>query len=285
MRLPALGVFAAGFLLVLCGAAIAYLVVDAEEGPVHRGLAAYAGLLDRRARFLWLAHGGDTIARAQLAVAFCFLLVGVVTTSVTPLAPTLLVALAPPIVLAELCARRVRRLEEQLDAWLVLLASSLKASPSVADAIESTRSLIPSPFAQEIELVIKEMRLGASLRSAVSTMAARIESPVVANALSTILVASQTGGNLSETLEKTAEVLRETRRLEGVLRTKTAEGRGQVLLLASTPFVLFFVIGWIDPNWFDPVLSHLYGRALLVLCSVFWVAATFWAHRIVTVDV
>ena len=96
-----------------------------------------------------------------------------------------------------------------------------------------------------------------------------------------IVVARQTGGDLSGTLERAASALREATRLEGVLRTKTAEGRGQVVVLALVPFVLCIVIAWLDRSWFDPLIHQAYGQGILVACALAWIIAAVWAHHIV----
>jgi tight adherence protein B len=115
-------------------------------------------------------------------------------------------------------------------------------------------------------------------------MASRINSTLISGALATIVVARQTGGDLPRTLERAAAALREAARLEGVLRTKTAEGRGQVLVLASVPFVLCIIIAFLDRSWFDPMLNHRVGQAILAACALAWTIASIWAHQIVKAD-
>ena len=115
-------------------------------------------------------------------------------------------------------------------------------------------------------------------------MARRIGSSVISGALTTIAVASQTGGNLSQTLADSSAALREAARLEGTLRTKTAEGRGQLFVLGSMPFVLLAVIGWLDPSWFEPLFEHAHGQLIFALCAGLWCVACAWAYRIVEVE-
>ncbi len=122
------------------------------------------------------------------------------------------------------------------------------------------------------------------LDRAIHALSRRINSTLISGALTAIVVARRTGGNLPQTLERAAAALRETTRLEGVLRSKTAEGRGQVLVLASVPFILGLIILWLDRSWFDPMLDHPVGTAILVACSVAWTFAALWAHQIAKVE-
>ncbi|MEM7436571.1 MAG: type II secretion system F family protein [Myxococcota bacterium] len=267
-----------------CIAMFAYSVASPRGGPLQTWVDRYAARLDRNTAFLLLPVTGSVVARSQVLV--CGILLG---SCLLFRRPWLVVALAlamlvPPATLSRLHRHRVRKLEQQLEPWLLMLSNALKATPSVADSVSSTLPLIRAPFSEEVDLLVKEMHLGTPLRRAILSMSRRVGSPAVTAALSSIIVASQTGGELSRALEKTAAGLRESARLEGVLRARTAEGRGQVVLLAAMPFALCFAIRGFDASYFDPTLNHPYGHMILAVCAVLWLGATVWAHQIVSVD-
>lgn len=285
MRLDALPV------LVLCAvclvggsAAATYLFLSLDGNLVQRHFRRYADLLDRHASFLLMPYRGAQIARVQLVICVALLGLLVVTRSSVVVLLVGVAATAPRVVLWKRHVARVAQLERQLDTWLLMLANALKATASVGDAIASTVVLVPNPFSEEVDLLVKEIRLGAPLDRAIRSVARRINSTVISGALATIVVARQTGGDLPRTLESASAALREAARLEGVLRTKTAEGRGQVLVLASVPFLLCIMIAWLDRSWFDPMLNQQVGRAILGACALVWTFATSWAHQIAKAD-
>lgn len=285
MRAPSLFLLLfSGLLSVVGTSTLVYFVLAADESPFQRILGRYEARLERHTTFLLMSQSGSQIARLQLILCFVLFASFMLTKSGALALLAAFAAVLPPLVLSKRHMVRISKLERQLDTWLLMLANALKATSSVAEATASTVPLIPRPFLEEVDLLVKEMRLGAPLHRAVTAMARRINSTVISGALATIVVASQTGGNLSQTLEQSSAALRESARLDGVLRTKTAEGRGQVLVLASMPFLLCTAIGWLDPSWFDPMIDHRYGRVVLVICSSLWLAASFWAYRIVRVD-
>ncbi len=273
-----------GALVVGGCAALTYFVLSTAGGPVERLFRNYAARLDRYATFLMMPHRGARIARVQALVCAVFLALLAITRSPIFALLGLVAASAPPFLLWKRRVARVAQLERQLDTWLLMLANALKATSSVGEAIESTVALVPTPFSEEVDLLVKEMRLGAPLDRAVNALARRINSTLISGALATIVVARQTGGDLPRTLERASAALREVARLEGVLRTKTAEGRGQVLVLASVPFVLCVIIAWLDRTWFDPMLNQQIGKAILAACAVVWTFAALWAHHIAKAD-
>lgn len=279
------------FLLLLAGAfvvggcaALMYFTLSTEDGAARRFFRTYAARLERHSSFLMMPYGGAQIAQAQvIACATAGALFAVTRNSVFGLL-ALGAAVGPPLLLRKWRVARVVQLERQLDTWLLMLANALKATSSVGEAIASTVALVPKPFNEEIDLLVKEIRLGAPLDRAISALARRINSTPISGALATIVVARQTGGDLSRTLERASAALREAARLDGVLRTKTAEGRGQVMVLASVPFVLCVLIAWLDRAWFDPMLNDPIGKAMLLGCAGVWTFATLWAHHIAKAD-
>jgi len=274
----------AGVLSVGGCAALTYVVLSMTGNPAARAFRDYAAHLQRHSSFLLLSYHGEQIARAQGTACLVSVALLAVTRSPVFALLALLIATIPPFLLWKRHIARVAQLERQLDTWLLMLANALKATSSVGEAIASTVALVPKPFSEEVDLLVKEIRLGAPLDRAINALARRVNSTTVSGALAAIVVARQTGGDLPRTLERASAALRESARLEGVLRTKTAEGRGQVLVLASMPFVLCLMIAWLDRSWFDPMLDHQIGRAILVACFVVWAFASLWAHQIAKAD-
>lgn len=276
-------ILTAALLFVSCGL-ITYLVLSAEDSAARRLFRRYTHRLDRHSGFLLMSRTGTEVARMQLIVGAPVAAFSLVARSPALTLVAAAIFVIPPFVLWKRHEARVAQLERQLDTWLLMLANALKATSSVGEAIASTVALVPKPFSEEVDLLVKEIRLGAPLDRAVTALARRINSTVVSGALSTIIVARRTGGDLPKTLERASAALRESARLEGVLRTKTAEGRGQVLVLASVPFVLCVIISWLDRSWFDPMIHHPIGKGILLSCAAAWMFATGWAHHIVKAD-
>jgi tight adherence protein B len=182
------------------------------------------------------------------------------------------IVVLPAVYIESLRQKRVEAIEEQLDGFILALANALKATPSIGDAFKSVQTIVPDPLRQEIELAVKEMRVGSSLDQALLMMASRVGSRQLDAALSAILVGRQVGGNLPKILETTAGSLREMRRLEGVVRTRTAEGKMQLWVLGVFPFVLMFGLDAVSPGYFEPLKESMGGYAVVLLASAFWLA-------------
>lgn len=276
-----------GMFLAVVGVVTAmYLMITDPSSALRKRWAEYVGALDREVRFMLLKTTGERIAVTQVAIvaAIPFVAVLLGDTFLVGLIP--IVAVGPWFWLQNKHAERVRLLEESLDSWLLMLANALKASPSLGEAIQSSAKLMRAPMSEELDLVIKEMKLGTPLDQAVLNMSTRIKSRVISSSLATILVGRQTGGDLPAILEQSASTLREMARLEGVVRTKTAEGKMQAIVLAAIPFVLLFAIHQVDNNWLTPLFDGGFlGTMVIVVATILWVAALFLARKILAVDI
>jgi tight adherence protein B len=179
---------------------------------------------------------------------------------------------------------RVQRIEEQLDGWLLSLANSLRACGSLGDAMASSVAIVQAPIQEEVDLVLKECRLGSPLDQSLEAMARRVDSRVVAGALLALRVARNTGGDLPVMLERASSTLREVARLEGVVRAKTAEGKAQAVMVSAIPVPLVALVHFIAPDFFAP-LTTLAGKLVVAVAALLWAVSVWVAVRIAAVDV
>jgi len=276
----------AGIVLLVVGVTVGFAAMVLNPASALRKLwGRYEAALEHQCRFLLIQRSGASIARMQLgacaavpALAF-FLDDWILVLLIPP------IALAPYFVLRQRSEERVRLIEEQLIAWLQMLSNALKASPSLGEAISNSGKLMRPPMSEELDLALKEMKLGTPLDQAVLNMSTRIGSSVMSSALATILVGRQTGGDLPKILEESSATLREMARLEGVVRTKTAEGKTQAYVLGVIPFVLVGAIHLVDEHWLEPLGETTLGFAIIAVAAILWVGAIFLARRILAVDI
>lgn len=256
-----------------------------QSGPFYRYASRYVASLERKLRPMFIFTPGRWIVYGQ-AVAM-FLLIGL--NVILPIdfwwMGLFLIGIGPTVYIESLRRQRVDKLEEQLDNFILALANALKTTPSIGTAFSSVAAVISDPMRQEVELAIKEMKVGSTLDQSLLHMAARVGSRQLDSALSAILIGRQVGGNLPKVLETTANTLREMRRLEGVLRTKTAEGKAQLWVIGLMPFGLIFGLNALWPGYFAPLTSGIIGYVIIAACTSCWVAAVVLARKVLSVDI
>lgn len=275
-----------GTALVIVGLfVVTIVVVGSPQGLPRRYWARYVVYLESKLRRMYNWTSGTKIAIGQVAgIIGCFALYVVADLPAWYLF-AVGVVVAPAWYIERMRQQRVVAIEGQIDGFLIALANALKATPSLGDAFKSVGALVRDPLREEIVTAVKEMRFGATLDQALMLMASRVGSRQLDSALSAVLIGRQVGGNLPKILESTANSLREMARLEGVVRTKTAEGKMQMWVLAVFPLLLILAINSINPGYFDPLTQSFAGYALVVLAVLFWGGALVLARKILAVDI
>jgi tight adherence protein B len=275
---------AASVLLPLGAVATTVLLVQEASGPAGRFLRNYHHELDVDLRFVRASLSATQTVICQVLVVIAL---AAAAAWGYPLALTLtpLALLLPKRLLGHARLKRVGEIDTQVDTWLVVLANALRATPSLGEALEASSRLVPQPLSHELTLMLNEYSLGNPLDAALRTMARRLHSRTVNVALGALRIARNTGGNLPDTLETSASALREIARLEGVVRTKTAEGKAQAFVIAVVPFPMIGIINHLNPSLLSPLWSTLHGYALLCIAFALWLAAIAWARKILAVDI
>jgi tight adherence protein B len=264
---------------------VVLLFFSREDQAGSQGFLRYRSDLERKLRFLRLRQPGSRIVTIQVTACCLTLALALLTKSLLLLTLVPLFLFGPKIQFDRMVARRITMIEELIEPWLNAVANALKASPSLGEAIASSSSLVASPMSEEIDLMVKEYELGTSLDQALEQFAQRIDSRTLAGAVLALKVARNSGGNLPETLENAANALRELARLEGVVRTKTAEGKAQAFVIGIIPIPMVLGIHEMDGHFFDPLIATFAGHLVIGGAVVLWLLAIVLTTKILAVDI
>jgi tight adherence protein B len=167
-------------------------------------------------------------------------------------------------------SRRLKKFNEGLPDAIELMARALTAGHSVGSCIEIMAEQSPEPLAGEFDICFQQQKYGIPFREALLEMAGRLPVKDLHFLVTAILVQKETGGDLTDILHRTTHVIRERVRIEGEVRTYTAQGRLTGWILGLMPVVMLGLINIMTPGYshvlfYDP-LGHklLYGAAGLI---------------------
>ena len=275
----------AGVLVVLTLALTGFGLFGEPEAPGRRFVRNYLGALDQQLRFLRARVKAGHILIGQVLLNLSCIGAVLWTHDWLWLLTIPAIFCGPKVLLAKSAARRVAKVEEQIEPWINAVANALKASPSLGEAICSTTTLVASPMCQELDVLVKEYELGTPLDQALENFGRRIQSKTLAGTITALKIARRSGGNLTELLETAASSLREFARLEGVVRTKTAEGKAQAFVIGMIPVPMVLGIRSMDPRFFEPLFHSFLGQVIIAGAVALWAVAILAARKILDVDV
>ena len=101
---------------------------------------------------------------------------------------------------------------------------------------------------------------------------------------SAISVHRDAGGNIAETLERLARVIRDRRNYHRQMRAVTGAGRISVLVIAALGPLLFAYLFLFQPEYGQGLWEDSVGRGMLMLAVVLQVVGLFWVSRLLKSD-
>jgi tight adherence protein B len=183
----------------------------------------------------------------------------------------------PSRIYAHLHEKRVALIDAQVPDMLAMAAGAMSAGASLMTALESVARDGPSPIRMELDMMLREVRLGIDLDLALNHLAARVKSEEMIMVAAAIKIARESGGNLSESLEKLSRAVRDRQNMEKKILALTAQGRMQALAMAALPFLLLYALFQLDPVVMAPMFHTVAGWAVF-LGVCFWIAV---GHKII----
>ena len=104
------------------------------------------------------------------------------------------------------------------------MANSLRAGHSFLQAMEMVAREMAPPISREFRRALQEMNLGIPVETALAAMGQRAGNEDLELMITAVLIQRQVGGNLAEILDTIAETIRERVRIQGEIKTLTAQG-------------------------------------------------------------
>jgi tight adherence protein B len=191
----------------------------------------------------------------------------------------------PRIVINVVKGRRLRRFNDQLGDAINLMVNSLKAGFSMPIAMETVANNMPPPISEEFRRVVIEIGLGITLEDALNNMLRRVRSPDLDLLITAISVQHEVGGNLAEILDTISFTIRERVRIQGEIKTLTAQGEFTGYLLSALPFVLTVIISIMSRDYMQPMFTTPCGWVMFGLAFIIIVVGFIIIRRIMKIEV
>jgi len=172
-------------------------------------------------------------------------------------------AAAPYLYVRRTRKKRLDKIEEQFPEALDFLARSMRAGHAFTISLEMLGQEAPDPLGQEFRALFNEQNLGAPLDSALKNFGDRVPLMDVRFFTSSVMLQKQTGGNLSEILQRLAYVIRERFRLKGQVKAASAHGRLTATILTVLPIATMCGMLVVAPGYLQGMAADEDGRKLI----------------------
>lgn len=245
----------------------------------HRTESELAGL------FVFIA--ASRLLVMTLVLSACVVLVALLLRMPLPLVAGLgVAALAiPRIGVRWLRARWRQRLSQQLPDGLSLWAGLLRAGQSSQQALAQVTQRQAAPLGDELRFVLGQLRMGVSLEQAFASLQERAGLPDLRLLATLLSTQRELGGNLAESLQRLAELLRGRLMMESRIASLTAQGRMQGLVVGVLPLLLLGVLYVMERDAMQVLHTTWQGWLALAVIAILEITGFVLIRRIVRIDV
>lgn len=236
---------------------------------------------------MFIFDGAQRLQAINLAILIMLPVVAWLLTGkiVLVLACVVLAFIAPRWIVRALTRKRLAQFEQQLPDALLMITGALRAGASLPIALESVASEGRPPVSQEFELLLRELRLGVDFGVALRNLEKRVPLQDLAMVTAGMALSREVGANLAETLDSIAKTLRAKLQMEGKIRSLTAQGKMQGIVMACLPLFLIAVLQFMEPEAMEPLFNTWYGWATLAVIGTADLIGYFFIRKITAIDV
>lgn len=180
--------------------------------------------------------------------------------------------------------RRLLRFEQQFPMALDLLARAVRAGESFDQGLLLVGDASDDPVGPELKRCAKQLEMGLSMQTCMSGLAQRVDLMDVRIFANAVAVHRESGGNLSITLERLAEVIRDRQAYHRQLRSITGAGRMSTIVIAALGPLLFGYLFFVQPEYGTKLMDDPVGKWLLVAAVLLQVTGIAWVMRLLKPD-
>jgi tight adherence protein B len=181
--------------------------------------------------------------------------------------------------------KRFAQFEEGLPDALDAMCRALRAGHPFNETLQLVAEEHQGPVAHEFGLTFADINYGNDVRRAMLGLLERMPSMTVMMLVTSVLIHRDTGGNLTEVLERLSSLIRGRFRFQRKVKTLSAEGRMSAWVLVSVPFVLAAAILFTSPTYLPLLLKEPLGQKMVMWAFVAMLLGIFWIRKIIRIQV
>ena len=165
------------------------------------------------------------------------------------------------------------------------LANALKAGMAFPQALERISARMDGPMREELEIVLREYRLGIEMPVALERLVERMPCEDMRLLTASVRLTTQTGGSLADVLGEMTDMIRGRREFAEKVKTLTAQGRFEGLAMGAMPIFAFVIFYFLQPDVMSSLFTTLIGWVAIGVVVVLETIGFIVISKITTIEV
>ena len=180
--------------------------------------------------------------------------------------------------------RRMRSIREELPVVIDMLARTTRAGQSIDQAIELCAAELSGLLAAEFRQCCRQLEMGRSFDGVMNSLSARVRIVEMQLLTTTLVVQRGSGGNLSETLERMSNVVRNRMMAHRQMMAATGAGRTSTMLVATIGPLAFLFLMLVHRPHMQLMFDESFGRMLLFAALLLEIVGLAWVFKLLRDD-
>ena len=181
--------------------------------------------------------------------------------------------------------KRAAKFESEILDLSMGLTSGLRAGQALPQALEVFTRRSEGVLKEELNVVLREYRLGVELSDALQRMYDRLPCEDLQLLIISIRLTTQSGGSLADVLQRITQTIRGRIEFQQKLRALTAQGRFEALAMSLAPLLAFILLFIVNNDLMLPMVQTLIGWCAIGVMLTLEVIGYFIIRMIVDIKV
>lgn len=221
----------------------------------------------------WIQHAGIDVKPSLFVLASFALGIVVAVIFIFYLRANIIISLLigaltsfviPWMIIAFLTSRNKKKFLEEFPIALDIIRRALRAGHSIDRSITMVIEQVKGPVGDSFKRIVDQLTLGKPFDEVLAETANRLGIDDFRMLAIVIVLQRETGGSLAESIDNFSKIIRSRQQLRKKVKALTAEVRVTAMILTAIPFIIFFLVYFSTPNYFDPLFYTEYGQTLLI---------------------
>ena len=165
------------------------------------------------------------------------------------------------------------------------LNNGMRSGVALPQALEVVGRDIGGVMQEEISMTLYEYRLGIDLTKALERLEKRMPDDNLRLFVTAVGISQQTGGSLSDILDKIIETIRQRSIMDDKIHTLTAQGKFESIVMSCAPLMAFGILYLLDRQLMEPLVTTGLGWAAIGVVLLLESIGYIFIKKIVTIEI
>jgi tight adherence protein B len=181
--------------------------------------------------------------------------------------------------------KRIRLFEQQFPDAIDMMSNAIRSGFTLGKAMQLVADETLDPISMEFRKTCEEINLGIPIRDALSNLTKRVDSVDLKLFVTALMIQRESGGNLTEILDKIGATIRARFKLMGQIKVFTAQGRLSGWILGTLPAALSLILFAINREYIMILFTNPIGRMMIAFGITMQIFGFIVIQRIVQIKV